>query len=110
LPDLQKALQLIANGASFFPRQTERLRDQAENPLLYANSRDIQDPLKPLTTREREIFYLLACGLPNRSIARQHSLNPKTVQTHRAKMLKKLGLKSTAELVRFALKHDLIRN
>jgi len=62
----------------------------------------------PLSKREREMFFLLAEGLPNRTIAKRLFISPRTVETHRARVIKKLGLKSNADLIRFALRHGLV--
>lgn len=65
-------------------------------------------PLSPLTSREREIMKLLAEGRPNREIAKLLHISPRTIDSHRANILKKLGINSNAELVQFALKYGLI--
>ena len=56
-----------------------------------------------LSRREREVLELIAQGLTNREIASRLGLSLKTVETHRAKMMEKLGLHRTAELIRYAL-------
>ena len=61
-----------------------------------------------LSQREREVFDLLVRGLSNDAIASQLAISAKTVETHRAHVLKKLGLHSVVELVRFAVRHDLL--
>lgn len=68
------------------------------------------DPLVRLTRRERQVLRLLAEGLPNREIAGVLGIGRKTVSTHRMHILAKLGLQNNAELVRFALTHDLLNN
>jgi two-component system, NarL family, response regulator NreC len=66
------------------------------------------DPLHKLSKREREVFYLLADGMPNRTIAKKLFISPRTVETHRARVIKKLGFKSTADLIRYAIKNNLL--
>lgn len=66
------------------------------------------DPLKKLSRREREIFMLLAEGQPNRAIAKLLLISPRTVETHRARVIKKLGFSSTSDLVRFAIRNQLL--
>ncbi|MCB0347090.1 MAG: response regulator transcription factor [Bdellovibrionales bacterium] len=61
------------------------------------------DPLSLLSNREREIFHLLANGLQNSSIARKLLISPRTVETHRARIVQKLGISSNAELIHFAV-------
>ena len=64
--------------------------------------------LQKLTPRELEILQLLARGYTNREISEQVYLSVKTIEAHRSKIYSKLGLKSRAELVDFAIKHKLL--
>jgi DNA-binding NarL/FixJ family response regulator len=61
-----------------------------------------------LTARELEILTLVAKGLTNQAIADHLRLSIKTVQSHRANMMEKLGLHDITQLVRFALRQGLI--
>jgi DNA-binding NarL/FixJ family response regulator len=63
---------------------------------------------EPLTSREREIVQLLAEGCSNKAIASRLEISVKTVETHRAAVMRKLGLHSIAELVRYAVRNHLI--
>ncbi len=72
-----------------------------------SEDRSITDPLYPLSPREREIFYLLATGLRNSTIAKQLYISSRTVETHRARIVRKLKLDSNGELIRYAIKHGL---
>ncbi len=62
----------------------------------------------PLSEREREVLRLLALGHTNQEIAEQLYISVRTAETHRAHIMRKLGLSSRAELVRHALEHGLI--
>ena len=66
-------------------------------------------PLSPLTAREKEVFALLIGGASNAAIACELRISIKTVETHRARLLKKLEAHSMADLVRFAARHGLLR-
>jgi DNA-binding NarL/FixJ family response regulator len=61
----------------------------------------------PLTPREREIVQLLAEGNSNKRIASHLSISVKTVETHRASIMRKLGVNSIAEIVRYAVRNGL---
>ena len=61
-----------------------------------------------MSAREREVFFQLAEGVPNREIAERLDISPRTVETHRARLMKKLGFKSNVSLVKFAIGHDLM--
>ncbi|MFN8109964.1 MAG: response regulator transcription factor [Thermoleophilia bacterium] len=62
-----------------------------------------EDPLGSLTDREREVLQLLALGYGNQEIAARLHLSPRTVETHRANMMAKLGLTTRSDIVRVAL-------
>ncbi len=62
----------------------------------------------PLTPREVEVLRLIALGHTSVEIAHRLSLSPRTVETHRAHIYKKLELTSRAQLVRYALRRDLL--
>lgn len=66
------------------------------------------DPWQTLTERERETLSLVAHGHTSAEIAERLSLSPKTVETYRARGMDKLGLRSRAALVQFALEHGLL--
>jgi two-component system response regulator NreC len=61
-----------------------------------------------LSSREREIFDLIVRGSSNADIAKQLFISIKTVETHRTRILKKLGMHSVGELVRLAARHGLL--
>ena len=62
-----------------------------------------------LSLREIEITQLIADGHTDRKIGEQLSISDKTVSTHRKNILRKLNLKNTAMLIRFAVENDLIK-
>ena len=62
----------------------------------------------PLSEREREILQLIAEGYTSREIAKRVGLKPKTVENHRARIMEKLGVHTTAGLVRYALRLGLV--
>ncbi len=61
-----------------------------------------------LSEREREVLLLLAEGLSNQEIAERLSISQSTLQTHRAHVLDKLGLRTTADLIKYAVQHGLV--
>jgi DNA-binding NarL/FixJ family response regulator len=66
------------------------------------------DPYGTLTDREREVFQLIVEGKTNARIAEILFISPKTVDNHRTHVMEKLGVHSTAELVRYAARHKLL--
>ncbi len=69
---------------------------------------DQDDRLARLSTREREVLQLLAEGCTGTEIAQRLSLSPKTVETYRARLVEKLGIRDVAGLVRFAIQRGII--
>lgn len=62
-----------------------------------------------LTPREREVLRLIALGHTSVEIAEKLGLSPRTIETHRARIHRKLGLDTRAQLVRYALQHELLK-
>ena len=65
-------------------------------------------PVEPLTPREMEVLRLIAEGHTNRQIAEVLSISVRTVESHRANLMGKLGLHSRVELVRYAKRHGFL--
>lgn len=64
--------------------------------------------IKALSQREKEVFRLLADGLPVKRVAEQLHISPKTVETHKYNVIEKLCVQSLADLTKLALRHGLI--
>ena len=70
--------------------------------------RHVTDPIDLLTSREREVLQMIAEGKTNKEIAGTLNLSVYTVDAHRGKIMEKLNLHSSGELVRFAVRNGLI--
>jgi DNA-binding NarL/FixJ family response regulator len=102
--ELIAAIQSLRDGRGYFGPQASRiLAEQLRNP-----ERQVDDPYGRLTTREREVFHLIAEGKTTKEIARVLDISAKTAENHRARVLDKVGVRNTAELVRFALRKGLL--
>jgi DNA-binding NarL/FixJ family response regulator len=66
-------------------------------------------PFRLLTPREREIVQLVAEGRTNKQVGRELHLSIKTVETHRCAAMRKVGLSSTADLVRYAVRNHMVQ-
>ena len=66
------------------------------------------DSLETLTSREREVLQLAAEGYSSAEIAERLFISPRTVETHRANLMRKLGLQSQTDLIRYALRRGII--
>ena len=65
------------------------------------------DPISRLTPRQREILEMLAKGLSAKEIAAKVDISPRTVEFHKYQMMEALGTKTSAELIRFAIRHGI---
>jgi len=66
------------------------------------------DPLRRLTSRQREILQLMAEGHTTKAIATKLKVSAKTVETHRAQLMDRLEIHDVPGLVRFAIRHGLV--
>jgi DNA-binding NarL/FixJ family response regulator len=66
------------------------------------------DPYETLTTREREVLHLAAQGYSASEMASRLFLSPRTVETHRANLMRKLDLHTQTDLIRYALRRGII--
>jgi two-component system response regulator NreC len=66
------------------------------------------DPYETLTTREREVLHMVAQGATTPAIAARLGLSPRTVETHRTHLMRKLGLRTQTDVIRYALQRGLI--
>ncbi len=99
--DLLAAVRSVANGDGY-------LSPGVSDAVLTDYRRHVTDPIDLLTTREREVLQMIAEGKTNKEIATSLSLSVYTVEAHRGRVMEKLNLHSTGELVRFALRNGLI--
>jgi DNA-binding NarL/FixJ family response regulator len=98
------ALQALLEGGSFFTSNVARM---VLDGYLRSDSREAV-PAQTLSAREREIVQLLAEGNSNKDIARVLDISVKTAETHRSNVMRKMGFDSLAELVRYAIRNNII--
>ena len=104
--DLVPALRAVALGGSYFhPSVAGAMSTDAARSLQEPG---LSDSYELLTEREKEILQLLAEGRSNKECARQLGLSPYTVETHRTRLMQKLDLHSTADLVLYAVRKKII--
>jgi DNA-binding NarL/FixJ family response regulator len=99
--DLVNAVRAVARGDGY-------LSPGVSDAVLSDYRRHVTDPLDLLTSREREVLQLIAEGKTNKEIASSLKLSVYTVDAHRGRIMEKLNLHSTGELVRFAIKRGLV--
>ena len=99
--ELLQAIRLAAAGDTYLnPRLGAKLAAQPDKP---------DGPPDDLTEREVEVLRLIALGHTNSEIGEQLFLSTRTVETHRAHIQQKLRRSTRADLVRYALEHDLVK-
>jgi DNA-binding NarL/FixJ family response regulator len=100
--DLVEASRSVGRGEAFLTNAAERslIRDWM--------SSDEEGPREPLTPREQEVVKLIAEAHTNAQIAEILHLSEKTVESHRANVLRKLGMRDRVELVRYAIRRGLV--
>lgn len=94
---------LHAGQGHFSPQAALALAAQIQQP-----GRELEDPYQALTSREREVFHLIVEGQTTKEIARRLDISTKTAENHRFRVLNKLAVRNTAELVRYAVRHGLL--
>lgn len=99
--DLLAAVRAVAAGQGY-------LSPAVSDAVLNDYRRHVTDPLDLLTAREREVLQRIAEGQTNKDIAAALNLSVYTVDAHRGRIMEKLNLHSTGELVRFAVRKGLI--
>jgi DNA-binding NarL/FixJ family response regulator len=97
--ELVQAVHAVAAGATFL------------TPSIRAKLRALQrdgHPAVPLSPREREVIRLIALGNSSKEVARIMAISPRTVDTYRSRSMDKLGLRSLADLVRYAVQAGMV--
>ncbi len=105
---LLQALRSVAEGEYYLDSSVspQVIRNLMKLPVKEARITD--SDYGSLTVREQEVMRMLAEGVPSKEIADKLFISPKTVENHRANIMKKLNLHSTMDLVRYAIKLGLI--
>jgi DNA-binding NarL/FixJ family response regulator len=107
--DLVTAVEAMQRNRMFF---TPRVNDLVLEGFLgseHNGTRDSAPRLPQLTPREREVIQLLAEGKSSKEVATLLNLSTKTAETHRANIMRKLGLHSIRDLVLYAVKNNIIQ-
>jgi two-component system, NarL family, response regulator NreC len=105
--ELLTALAAVASGRTYFSTKVSGLL--ATSPAVRMREEGLPDSLDLLTGREREVLQLVGEGKANKEIAALLNVSVTTVETHRANMLQKLDLHSTAELILYAVRNGVVK-
>ena len=104
--ELIAAIRTVAGGQHFLCKS---VASQVLATYVHRGEQRIkQDPLQAVTSRERQLLTRIASGHSNKAIARELKLSVKTVEKHRANLMRKLSLHNAADITRFAMQHHLM--
>jgi two-component system, NarL family, response regulator NreC len=104
--DLVRAIRSVSEGKPFFsPAIAKTLLDDYVRMLQQSG---VSDSYELLTDREKQVLQLLAQGKTNKDVATLLELSPYTVETHRTRIMQKLNLHNTAEIVLYAVRKKLV--
>jgi two-component system response regulator NreC len=103
--ELIQAIREIAAGKRYL---SPTLSEAALSAYVKRSRTDELDLYKKLTVREREVLHLAAQGVTNTEIGKRLFISPRTVEVHRASMMRKLGLKNPIQLILYAIKRGIV--
>lgn len=104
--ELVRAVHLVHAGQAFFSPAVSRILHDAHTRDVLGQK--VDDRYELLTERERQLYHMLAEGQSNKEIAARLGLSLHTVETHRTRIMEKLGVHSIAELVLSAVRRGLV--
>jgi DNA-binding NarL/FixJ family response regulator len=104
--ELPAAIRAVMAGGGFYSPRAQ----QALGEAMRAGTETREKPLERLTTREIEVLRRVSAGQPSKAIAADLAISIRTVETHRANLMRKLELRSVAELTRFAIEQGLLKD
>lgn len=104
--DLLPAVRAVAAGRSYFSPAISSIL--LADYVRHLKQRGLEDSYDVLSDREKEVLQLLAEGKSNKETANVLNLSLSTVETHRLKLMQKLGLHNTAEIVLYAVRKGII--
>jgi len=99
--DLLAAVRAVSRGEGY-------LSPAISDAVLSDYRKHVTDPIDLLTSREREVLQMIAEGQTNKEIATTLNLSVYTVETHRAKLMQKVNLRSVPELILYAVRKGII--
>jgi DNA-binding NarL/FixJ family response regulator len=103
--ELVEAIHQVMRGRRYL---SQAISDRFSDQTLFHPEKPLEDLYSLLTNREREVLQLVAEGYTGIEIAKRLSISPRTVEQHRANVMRKLGLQNQREIVRYAIKKGIL--
>lgn len=101
--DVVDAIKTVVKGQTYLDPEVASL---AVETMLGEESKGNKNPFGTLTPREQEVLQLIVDGKPNKEIAEHLSISVRTVENHRASIMKKSGVRNTSSLVKLAIRTE----
>jgi len=99
--EVATAIRMVVAGRTYLSPSLQRHSD------VRSDGAPVRSPLSSLSPRERQVLQLVAEGLPSSAIAKIVHLSPKSVDTYRSRLMKKLGVRDISSLIKFAIQHGI---
>lgn len=106
--EIIEAIYTLRNGYDFYAKTITNILLGSYISDKNINKNEKENRQKNLSTREMEVFKLFAEGNTNKNIANKLFISIRTVETHKTNIMKKIGLKTTVDMVKFAIKNNII--
>lgn len=103
--ELVHAVETVSSGKRYLG---EPFSELSINAYLNRRQDSLLNPYDTLTQREREVLQLIAEGNSSNEVAERLSISPRTVEVHRANLMRKLNLRTQTDLIRFALRSGIL--
>ena len=106
LEELIQSIRTVHEGGMFL---SNTITELVVNSYMKESQSGVHDAAKSMSTREREILQLLAEGYNNKDVSEKLNLSVKTVETHRANIMRKMEFKNVTELVLYAVRNHMVQ-
>jgi DNA-binding NarL/FixJ family response regulator len=106
LEELIQSIRKVHEGGMFL---SNTITELVVNSYMKESQTGVHDAAKSMSTREREILQLLAEGYNNKDVSEKLNLSVKTVETHRANIMRKMEFKNVTELVLYAVRNHMVQ-
>jgi DNA-binding NarL/FixJ family response regulator len=103
--ELASAIEVVCSGGTYL---SPSVADAVVEEYVTLRSRDGGSAWTLLSSRERQVLQMLAEGLNTKMIAYRLGLSARTIERHRSRLMKKLGVDSVAELTKYAMREGLV--
>lgn len=102
--ELATAIQEVIKGNQFLSEKLSKRMDITRQMM----EQPVVDAYQSLTTREREILQMTVLGMSSVEMGKKLMISPRTIELHRSRFMKKLGLRNQIELIRYAIKRGIV--